>query len=82
MYLLNTNLPWKYKNEEEPHKLRKNNLKAKIMYSHDKLCVQKAIIIKEFAAEIFNLEYDQTPDYGHLKTLLVDSINDLNNIQC
>ena len=52
------------------------------MYSHDKLCVQKAIIIKEFAAEIFNLEYDQTPDYSHLKGLLVDSINNLNNIQC
>ena len=77
VYLLNRSLPWKYKGTEEPYKLRKKNLKAKIMYTYDKLCVKKALTIKNFAAEIFNLKYDQKPDYDHLKQLLESSINDL-----
>ena len=39
-----------------------------------KLCYDDSICLKKFVYEIFSLEFNQDPDYEHLKKLLKEAL--------
>ena len=77
IYLANSELPWSRIKGKNKYECLLKSLKVKMNISSEELCKGLPKSYAAFTDYVKNLKFDETPNYNYLKSLFIDSLEEM-----